>query len=66
MKTINCSKTIWILATNALDEGIVQFCRNNDEIFDESDKSKRELLLDGLTEVMKERFKGNFKVRYDF
>src|ERR1700748_749737 len=49
LKTINCSKTIWIMATNAMDEDIMQFCKKNEGIFDQDDPFKKEMLLDDLT-----------------
>jgi hypothetical protein len=52
------------MATNALDDDIMQFCENNEGIFDHDDVFKRELLLDDLTAVMKHKFKELFKVRY--
>jgi ATP-dependent Clp protease ATP-binding subunit ClpA len=33
LKNIDCSKTIWILATNALDDTIIKFCNPNPAIF---------------------------------
>jgi ATP-dependent Clp protease ATP-binding subunit ClpA len=62
LKTVDCSKTIWIIATNALDEKIENFCKRNPKIFEEDDQEEREGLLESLNEAMKEEFKGQFKV----
>lgn len=59
---INCAKTIWILATNALDKTIIGFCDKNQAIFDEEKPSKREDLLEELTTAMREEFISVFKV----
>lgn len=62
MRTIDCSKTIWIMATNALDKRIISFCGHNKAIFDEDSTSAREDLLEQLTFAMKEKFMTVFKV----
>jgi ATP-dependent Clp protease ATP-binding subunit ClpA len=64
---VDCSKTIWIIATNALDDKIVQYCAMNKDIFvddedEEYDGEKREELLEELTETMKQEFITQFKV----
>jgi hypothetical protein len=62
LKMVNCSKTTWILATNALDKKIIDFCERNEAIFDEDNPTKRENLLGELTSAMKEEFISVFKV----
>ena len=37
LATIDCSRTIWILATNALDDTIIQFCGANPGILQQGD-----------------------------
>ncbi len=59
---VNCSKTVWILATNALDKRIIEFCGRNEAIFDEDNPTQRESLLEELTSVMREDFLSVFKV----
>ncbi|ERF69675.1 hypothetical protein EPUS_03667 [Endocarpon pusillum Z07020] len=61
LKTVNCSKTIWILATNALDKKIIDFCDRNEAIFDEDNSTKREKLLEELTSAMRDDFMSVFK-----
>ncbi|KAF2117303.1 P-loop containing nucleoside triphosphate hydrolase protein [Lophiotrema nucula] len=56
LKMVDCKDTIWILATNALDKRIVEFCENNQAIFDEENRPKREDLLEELTCEMKDDF----------
>jgi hypothetical protein len=51
------------MATNALDQDIMQFCEKNEGVFDQDEPFKRELLLEDLTETMKDKFKELFKVR---
>jgi hypothetical protein len=59
---VNCSKTTWILATNALDKGIIDFCHRNEAIFDENNSTKRQNLLEELTSSMREDFISQFRV----
>jgi hypothetical protein len=59
---VDCSKTIWILATNALDKTIVDYCKAHPAISEEDDRPKREGLLEQLTESMKDEFLSIFKV----
>lgn len=62
LKMVNCAKTIWILATNALDKTIMSFCNRNQAILQEDNPTKRENLLEELTTAMKEEFISVFKV----
>ncbi|KAK7429007.1 hypothetical protein QQZ08_004414 [Neonectria magnoliae] len=39
----DCSNTIWILATNALDDEILDFCEQNEALFGENDEEKLQL-----------------------
>jgi hypothetical protein len=66
LKMVNCSKTTWILATNALDKRIIDFCERNNAIFDEDNLTKREALLEELTSAMREDFISVFKVSINF
>ena len=59
---IDCKNTIWILATNALDKTIVEFCDDNQSMFDEENRTKREDLLEELTSEMKDDFVSVFSV----
>ncbi|KAH8684359.1 P-loop containing nucleoside triphosphate hydrolase protein, partial [Tricladium varicosporioides] len=58
---IDCSKTIWILATNQLDGRITEFCKKNSKIFDEDDLETRDDLIDELKEQMKDGFVEHFQ-----
>ncbi|KAK7402960.1 hypothetical protein QQX98_011270 [Neonectria punicea] len=40
---VDCSNTIWILATNALNDEILDFCEENEAIFGEDDEEKLQL-----------------------
>lgn len=56
---INCSKTIWILATNALDNTILDFCEENDfTVGDIGDEKSR--LVRKLSQQLRESFLQQF------
>ncbi|KAL7925147.1 P-loop containing nucleoside triphosphate hydrolase protein [Trichoderma austrokoningii] len=56
---INCSKTIWILATNALDNTILDFCEDNDAITgDDGDEKSRQVRK--LSQQLRESFLQQF------
>lgn len=58
---INCSKTIWILATNALDNTILDFCEDNDAITgDDGDEKSRQVRK--LSQQLRESFLQQFGV----
>ncbi|RFU25801.1 hypothetical protein B7463_g10533, partial [Scytalidium lignicola] len=60
-KTIDCSKTIWVLATNALDATINSFCKQHHKaIFIDEDQSKKQKLVRGLSKEIKEVFLQEF------
>jgi len=63
LQKIDCSKTIWILATNALDDKIRNFCQvNGSMIWDEEDENKQTRLIKTLTKELKEDFLKIFQV----
>ncbi|RDL35746.1 Uncharacterized protein BP5553_06358 [Venustampulla echinocandica] len=54
---IDCSKTIWILATNALDPTIKDFCsQNHDAVFIDDDQDKMASLMKQLSKQIKQEF----------
>ncbi|KAM0511188.1 hypothetical protein ACHAPE_010139 [Trichoderma viride] len=56
---INCSKTIWILATNALDNTILDFCEDNEAITgDDGDEKSRQVRK--LSQQLRESFLQQF------
>ncbi|MCJ1360027.1 MAG: hypothetical protein MMC33_010030 [Icmadophila ericetorum] len=58
---VDCSKTIWILATNALDPTIQAFCNSNHKpIFIDDDQSKKLHLMKQLSKELKEDFLSKF------
>lgn len=60
---IDCSKTIWILATNALDQKILDFCDvNRGIIFSDEEQDKKAALMKGLSKELKEEFLSRFQV----
>ncbi|KAH8808795.1 P-loop containing nucleoside triphosphate hydrolase protein [Xylogone sp. PMI_703] len=60
-KTIDCSKTIWILATNALDSTINSFCKQHHKaIFIDEDRSTEQKLVRALSKEIKEVFLQRF------
>jgi len=60
---IDCSKTIWILATNALDTTIQGFCASNHtELFVNDDESHKMQLMKRLSKEIKQDFLSKFDV----
>lgn len=63
LTTIDCSKTIWILATNALDDTIQSFCTTHkEELFDSSNEDEKQILARRLSKKLKESFLAQFGV----
>ncbi|TFA98454.1 Chaperone protein ClpB [Trichoderma ghanense] len=56
---INCSDTIWIMATNALDETILDFCEHNGAVVGE-DVDERVRLVRKLSQQLREAFLQQF------
>jgi hypothetical protein len=61
LNNIDCSKTIWILATNALDATIQGFCEKNEQILTDSLAAKEKLGKE-LTKELKSAFLAEFDV----
>lgn len=62
---MDCSKTIWILATNALDPTIKTFCTNyQDDIFGKGDEVVMARLMKRLKRLLKEDFLQRFGVGF--
>ena len=59
LNTIDCSKTIWILATNALDDTILKFCAVNPDIFSD-DQSTAQQLAKKLSKELRVAFLDRF------
>src|SRR3954447_15868661 len=59
---IDCSKTIWILATNALDPKIKDFYDQNDKIFVDSEPEEVVRLTKQLSKTLKQEFLNIFEV----
>lgn len=62
-KKIDCSKTIWIMATNALDTIILEFCQENEKILGD-DMDEKMNLAGELSRKLKAEFLSRFKVRH--
>ncbi|KAH8669778.1 P-loop containing nucleoside triphosphate hydrolase protein [Tricladium varicosporioides] len=61
LTTIDCSKTIWILATNALDPTIQDFCtQHQNAIFHNDDQPEKMRLMKTLSKELKEDFLSKF------
>ncbi|KAH6608629.1 hypothetical protein Trco_001975 [Trichoderma cornu-damae] len=56
---VNCSKTIWIMATNALDETILDFYEQNHDLAGE-DEDERSRLARKLSQQLREGFLQQF------
>ena len=50
---IDCSKTIWILATNALDATIENFCKINERLLHGDNESEKMRLMKALSKQLK-------------
>ncbi|KAI1414197.1 P-loop containing nucleoside triphosphate hydrolase protein [Hypoxylon sp. FL1857] len=59
LTTVDCSKTIWILATNALDDTINSFCEDNKEIHSQNETIK-EKEAKRLSKELKDAFLARF------
>ncbi|KAI1137349.1 P-loop containing nucleoside triphosphate hydrolase protein [Hypoxylon sp. FL0543] len=59
LTTVDCSKTIWILATNALDDTINGFCEHNKDIYSH-DEAAREKEAKRLSKLLKDAFLARF------
>ncbi|KAH8896376.1 P-loop containing nucleoside triphosphate hydrolase protein [Thozetella sp. PMI_491] len=58
---MDCSQTIWVIATNAVDGIILDFCESRKpEIFDTDDTVQHGLLMDELTANMRKQLKSEF------
>ena len=62
LSKVDCSNTIWILATNALDDTIKDFCQRNPDIFSK-EGTEREVLAKDLSKTMRTIFLRKFGVR---
>lgn len=64
LTTIDCSQTIWILATNALDSTILNFCNSHEQaLFVDDDQAEKLQLMKQLEKKMKQRFLQQLGVR---
>jgi ATP-dependent Clp protease ATP-binding subunit ClpA len=62
-KKIDCSKTIWVIATNAVDHKIQSFCQmNGAAIWSGEDQVKQAKLMKALSKDVKEGFLQAFSV----
>ncbi|KAI8957762.1 P-loop containing nucleoside triphosphate hydrolase protein [Daldinia sp. FL1419] len=58
---IDCSKTIWILATNQLDENILGFCAANEKtLLYSEDEDAQDKLAEKLCDQLRKEFTGHF------
>jgi len=64
-KMIDCSKIIWILATNAIDGTIKDFWEKNEAVLqpDYPNSKEQQQTLKNLSKEMQETFKDRFDVR---
>lgn len=63
LRQVDCSKTVWILATNALDATIQSFCKVHQKpIFEDEDETEKLRLMKTLTKSIKQEFLSHFGV----
>ncbi|KAK8851225.1 P-loop containing nucleoside triphosphate hydrolase protein [Apiospora arundinis] len=61
LSSVDCRKTIWILATNAFDPTIHDFCRRNKAvIWDPKKMPEAEKLIGGLSKQIRKESEGRF------
>lgn len=58
---VDCSQVIFILATNALDQDIQNFCQQNADIFSEQDQQRQKLAKE-LSKILRQGFLQRFGV----
>ena len=62
---IDCSQTIWVFATNAADNTILDFCEvHKSELFELNEPVRQNALILDLTTRIKKQLKSEFGVRY--
>jgi hypothetical protein len=62
-ETLDCSQTIWVIATNAVDGIIADFCETRkSQVFDTEDQIQHSRLMDDLASMMKKQIKTEFGV----
>jgi len=57
---VECSQTIWVIATNAVDEMILDYCECHSEIFHAEDQIQQNNLVAELSIRMKKQLKTEF------
>ncbi|KAM0817926.1 hypothetical protein AB5N19_03733 [Seiridium cardinale] len=60
LKRVDCRKTIWIMATNALDDTIHAFCKDNAAIIHSEDHVTQDRLVKKLCRELRTEFAGLF------
>lgn len=66
LQMVDCSRTIWILATNALDRRIRDFCKVHEAVlFDDQQVESRTQLMKQLDKDLKNDLLGQFDVSKD-
>lgn len=63
---VECSRTIWVLATNAFDHTITTFCDapENAKILSEEESSEKAKLGESLSKALRQAFLSRFGVRF--
>ena len=59
---MDSSQAIWIIATNAVDDIILDYCESHNEIFNAEDQIQQNNLVAELSIRMKKRLKTEFGV----
>ena len=62
---VDCSQTIWVFATNAVDHTILDFCEvHKSELFELNEPVRQNALILDLTTRIKKQLKSEFGVCY--
>jgi len=62
--SVDSSQTIWIIATNAVDDIILDYCESHGDIFDSEDQIQQTNLVNELSDKMKRQLKTDLGVCY--
>jgi len=63
-QAVDCSKTIWIMATNALDDTILDFCDvHQEQVYQTDDSHRHAEIMTELSAKLKKQLKSTFGVR---
>lgn len=63
---VDCTQTIWIIATNAVDDIVLDYCDAHKDIFNDDDPIRQMQLVNDVSTRMKKQLKTDFGVGFSF